>query len=73
MPYLLIFQGLLIMRTPQITMVKKMENKKQKLELTWIGKDEVLRLEPMILIHTRDCHLILSTNSNLNVVLCPWL
>jgi adenine-specific DNA-methyltransferase len=35
-------------------MGKKMENKKQKLELTWIGKDEVLRLEPRILIEDPD-------------------
>ena len=27
-----------------------MNNKKQKLELTWIGKDEQPRLEPRILI-----------------------
>ena len=27
-----------------------MTNKKQKLELTWIGKDEELKLEPRILI-----------------------
>ncbi len=27
-----------------------MANKKQKLELTWIGKDEELKLEPRILI-----------------------
>ena len=35
-------------------MGKKMENKKQKLELTWIGKDEELRLEPRILIENPE-------------------
>ena len=31
-----------------------MNNKKQKLELTWIGKDEELKLEPRILIEDPD-------------------
>ncbi len=31
-----------------------MMTKKQKLELTWIGKDEELRLEPRILIEDPD-------------------
>lgn len=31
-----------------------MNNKKQKLELTWIGKDEQPRLEPRILIEDQE-------------------
>ena len=31
-----------------------MASKKQKLELTWIGKDEELKLEPRILIEDPD-------------------
>jgi adenine-specific DNA-methyltransferase len=31
-----------------------MANRKQKLELTWIGKDEELKLEPRILIENPD-------------------
>lgn len=31
-----------------------MAKKKQKLELTWIGKDEEVKLEPRILIEDRD-------------------
>lgn len=38
------------MYSVEIFFTGNMNNKKQKLELTWIGKDEQPRLEPRILI-----------------------
>ncbi len=35
-----------------------MQNKKQKLELTWIGKDKQPVLEPRILIHSSSIYQI---------------